>query len=55
MTADYTGSKFLGLTVETGVGYGLTAGSDKYTLKLMLSRNLNGPRNTTEAKKPGKP
>ncbi len=54
-TADYTGSKFLGLSVETGVGYGLTAGSDKYTLKLMLSRNLNGPRDTTEAKKHGKP
>jgi hypothetical protein len=40
-TTDYSGSKFLGLNVETGVGYGLTAASDKWTLKLMLSRNLN--------------
>jgi len=40
-TTDYTGSKFLGLSIETGVGYGLTAASDKWTLKLMLSRNLN--------------
>jgi hypothetical protein len=29
------------LSVETGVGYGLTAASDKWTLKLMLSRDLN--------------
>jgi hypothetical protein len=40
-TTDYSGSKFLGLNVETGVGYGLTGASDKWTLKLMLSRNLN--------------
>ena len=40
-TTDYSGTKFLGLSVETGVGYGLTAASDKWTLKLMLSRNLN--------------
>jgi hypothetical protein len=40
-TTNYSGSKFLGLSVETGIGYGLTAGSDKITLKLMLSRNLN--------------
>jgi hypothetical protein len=40
-TMDYSGSKFLGLDVEGGVGYGLTAGSDKWTVKLMLSRNLN--------------
>lgn len=40
-TTDYNGTKFLGLAVETGVGYGLTAGSDKWTLKLMLSRGLN--------------
>ena len=38
---DYSGTKFLGLSVETGVGYGLTAASDKWTLKLMLSRDLN--------------
>jgi hypothetical protein len=40
-TTDYLGTKFLGLSVETGVGYGLTAASDKWTLKLMLSRNLH--------------
>lgn len=40
-TMDYAGTKFLGLDVESGVGYGLTAGSDKWTVKLMLSRNLN--------------
>lgn len=40
-TMDYSGRKFLGLDVESGIGYGLTAGSDKLTLKLMLSRNLN--------------
>lgn len=32
-------SKFL--SIEAGVGYGLTAGSDKWTFKLMLSRDLN--------------
>jgi hypothetical protein len=41
VTTNYNGSKFLGLSVETGIGYGLTAASDKITLKLMLSRNLN--------------
>ena len=40
-TTDYNGTKFLGLAVETGVGYGLTAGSDKWTVKLMLSRDIN--------------
>lgn len=40
-TTNYSGSKFLGLHVESGVGYGLTEASDKWTLKLMLSRNLN--------------
>ncbi len=40
-TTDYSGPRFLGLSVESGVGYGLTAASDKWTLKLMLSRNLN--------------
>jgi hypothetical protein len=29
------------LSVETGIGFGLTAGADKLTLKLMLSRDLN--------------
>lgn len=32
-------SKFL--DVETGIGFGITAGADKLTLKLMLSRDLN--------------
>jgi hypothetical protein len=32
-------SKFL--NVETGVGFGVTAGADKLTFKLMLSRDLN--------------
>jgi len=40
-TTDYSGTKFFGLSVESGVGYGLTAASDKWTVKLMLSRNLN--------------
>jgi len=29
------------LSIETGVGVGVTAGADKLTLKLMLSRDLN--------------
>jgi len=29
------------LNIETGVGFGVTAGADKLTLKLMLSRDLN--------------
>jgi len=34
------------LNIEAGVGYGLTAGSDRWTLKLMLSRDLNSrPKN----------
>ncbi|MGH9437231.1 MAG: hypothetical protein ACRD22_04870 [Terriglobia bacterium] len=27
--------------IETGVGFGVTAGADKLTLKLMLSRDIN--------------
>ena len=38
---DHASSKFLGINVESGIGFGLTPGSDKVTLKLMLSRNLN--------------
>lgn len=38
---DHYSPKFLGIDVEAGVGFGLTPGSDKVTLKLMLSRNLN--------------
>ena len=41
---DHASSKSLGINVEAGVGVGLTAGSDKITLKLMLSRNLNSRR-----------
>ncbi len=40
-TMDYGGKKFFGLSVESGIGYGLTPGSDAITLKLMLSRDLN--------------
>jgi hypothetical protein len=36
---DYTSHKFI--DIETGVGVGWTAGSDRVTLKLMLSRDLN--------------
>jgi hypothetical protein len=32
-------SKFL--DIETGIGFGVTHGADKVTLKLMLSRDLN--------------
>jgi|SRR5579875_2412041 len=38
---DHYSSRFLGIDVEAGIGYGLTPGSDKITLKLMVSRNLN--------------
>jgi hypothetical protein len=40
-TMDYAGKKFFGLSLETGVGYGLTSAADKLTLKWMLSRDLN--------------
>jgi hypothetical protein len=32
------------LNIEAGVGFGLTNASDKLTVKLMLSRDLNSPR-----------
>jgi hypothetical protein len=41
---DHASSKFLGINVEAGIGFGLTPESDKITLKLMLSRNLNSRR-----------
>jgi hypothetical protein len=41
---DHASSKALGISVEAGIGFGLTAASDKITLKLMLSRNLNSHR-----------
>ena len=38
---DYRGE---GLSIEAGVGFGLSAGSDHRVLKLILSRDLNKPR-----------
>ena len=38
--------------IEAGVGAGLTAASDKLTLKLMLSKDLNSKRNTEPTPKP---
>ena len=35
---DYSGKPF---DVEAGVGFGLTPATDKVTLKLILSRDLN--------------
>lgn len=40
-TTNYQGTRLGGVAVESGVGYGLTAGSDRWTLKLMVSRDLN--------------
>jgi len=40
-TTNYSGTKLAGVNVESGVGYGLTSASDKWTLKLMVSRDLN--------------
>jgi hypothetical protein len=31
------------VNVEGGIGFGMTAASDKVTLKLILSRDLNSP------------
>jgi hypothetical protein len=39
---DHASNKFI--NIEAGVGVGLTAGSDRLTLKLMLSRDLNSRR-----------
>src|SRR5579864_475737 len=44
VVTDHSSPKILGINVEAGIGFGLTAGSDKVTLKLMLSRNLNSHR-----------
>ena len=38
--ADYSGDP---ISVETGVGFGLTPGTDSLAVKLMLSSDLNGP------------
>ena len=35
---DYSGQPF---DIEAGIGWGLTAGSDNLTFKLMLARDLN--------------
>lgn len=41
------------LNIEAGIGYGITAGSDKLTLKLMVSRDLNSrPKKTVEPETP---
>jgi hypothetical protein len=40
-TTNYYGKRFFGINIESGIGYGLTAGSDKWTVKWMLSRDLN--------------
>jgi hypothetical protein len=44
VVTDHSSPNILGINVEAGIGFGLTAGSDKVTLKLMLSRNLNSHR-----------
>lgn len=36
------------LDIETGIGFGLTAGTDKVTLKLMISRDIHRPRRPPE-------
>jgi len=43
------------LDVEAGIGFGLTAATDKVTLKLMLSRDIRRPREPAEEtpKQPG--
>jgi len=41
------------INIEAGVGVGMTAGSDRLTLKLMLSRDLNPRRKSVlEQSKP---
>ncbi len=42
------------VNIETGVGVGVTAGADKLTFKLMLSRDLNAPKDSAPAQ-PGGP
>lgn len=42
---DHTGKNF---DVEAGIGFGLTAATDKVTLKLMLSRDIRHPRQPAE-------
>ena len=40
------------LNIETGIGFGITSGADKITLKLMLSRDLNSKAKQTGSPKP---
>jgi hypothetical protein len=42
------------INIEAGVGYGITAGSDKLTLKLMVSRDLNSRPQKPELQAPRK-
>lgn len=42
------------LDVEAGIGFGLTSGSDKVTLKLMLSRDIHKPKEPTDDKAPNR-
>ena len=42
------------VNIETGVGVGVTDGADKLTFKLMLSRDLNAPKENTTTQ-PGGP
>ena len=41
------------VNIETGVGVGVTDGADKLTFKLMLSRDLNAPKENTTAQPGG--
>ncbi len=41
---DRAGSTSKAISIETGIGFGVTNGADKLTLKLMLSRDLNSKR-----------
>ena len=40
-TVDQKGKTGKSISIETGIGFGLTSGSDKVTLKLMVPRDLN--------------
>jgi len=47
--------KIKGVNVEAGVGVGVTAASDRLTLKLMLSRDLNSPHRAQSSRYRGQP
>ncbi len=40
------------VAIEAGVGFGLTPATDKMTLKLMLSKDLNSKKDTHRTPKP---